>query len=441
MAPYIIHPFREHVLKIIFSALLLLLAVPNLRADSDSDSSWTPVYGLYRDISQEQSDLAHEALDKAYSGKAKETRKILSELKAMETKDTLPPLSHLISLAIDVMRHQNGDFESRDEEKALLGSIEDAAEQGRYLCERALRKEPNHPTYLLILGGIRGYLATLKIQSNPSQALNDGLQALKLLEKARQRDPRVKDSYMGTGIFNCTADNAPLFVRATLKIIGRSVSMKAGLEALRVSAYEGQYTSVASQLFLIQFLTPYDEELKREKRQIFRSLEETFPRNPYYTFLKLDEALCFYPDSFYRARTRQELETRLNAYHRSDVSARRYVELMRYQYTLLNPRPAKALSPDTSFHFRDFAFYPAFVEALRFKKQMQDSLEDEVKADRGITKALKAWRDSCVDLIAESPMNAARKRYYKWHVTDALRWKSPRRAPADSGVAPITNKE
>jgi hypothetical protein len=440
LAPYIIIPLREHVLKIIFYPLLLLLAVQAAPASPDSDSAWAPEYGLYRDISQEQSDLAHEALEKAYGAKPKESHKTLSALKALETKDTLPPLSHLISLAVDVMRYQNGDFESREEEKALLNAIEESAEQGRYLCERALHKEPGHPTALLILGGIRGYLATLKIQSNPSQALNDGLQAVKLLEKARQRDPRVKDSYMGTGIFNCTADNAPLFVRATLKIIGRSVSMKSGLEALRISAYEGQYTSVASQLFLIQFLTPYDEELKREKRQIFRSLEETFPRNPYYTFMKLDEALCFYPDTFFRAETRQELEARLGGFTHNDFTTRRYANLLRWQYALLNPKPSKALAPDTSVHLRDYAFYPAFIEALRFKREMEDSLEDPAKAGSGIKRALKDWRDSCFDLIAESPMSAARKRYYRWHVTDALRWNPKRRLVADT-VETVTGKD
>ncbi|MDB5051514.1 MAG: Tetratricopeptide domain protein [Fibrobacteres bacterium] len=381
-------------------------------------------YHLYLDLSEDQSELAHLALSQAYSANIQRARKSVAALRAMETAKHLPPLSYLLSVAIDVMRYQNGDYEDEEEEKALLKSIDDASEQGSYLCKRALDKEPDHPTFMLILGGIRGFSATLKIHGNPSQAMGDGFQALKLLERSRGRDSRIKDSYMGTGIFNCTAANAPLFVRATLKIIGRSVTMKAGLEALRVSAYKGQYTSVSSQLFLIQFLTPYDQELVREKREIFRSLESSFPRNPYYTFLKTDEALCFYPDSFYSHSSRTALASRITAFASQDFTSRRYGNLVRFQYTLLDPSPDKRYAPDTSFQFRDYEFYPAFIEALRFKRATEDTLGTDEKPPKAAILALKALRDSTIELISNSPMNPTRKRYYQWHVTDALRWPS-----------------
>jgi hypothetical protein len=285
-----------------------------------------------------------------------------------------------------------------------------------------LKKIPGHPTYLLILGGIRGFTATLKIQGNPSQAMSDGFQALKLLEKARAADSRLKDSYMGTGIFNCTAANAPLVVRATLKIIGRSVSMKPGLEALRVSAYQGQYTPVSSQLFLIQFLSPYDEELAREKREIFRSLEGSFTRNPYYTFLRNDENLCFHADSFFSRSARTSLAARIASFGGGDFASRRYANLVRWQYTLLDPAPDRRYAPDTAFQFRDYGFYPVFIEAIRGKRALEDTLEPGEKPSKAALAGLRDMRDNCLGLIADSPMSTARKRYYAWHVTDALRW-------------------
>jgi hypothetical protein len=395
-----------------------------------------PAYGLYLDIDREQSDMAHEALDLAYSADLKSARRSVAALRELEAARGLPPLSRLLSVAIETMRYQNGDFESAAEEKALLKAIAEDAEQGRYLCGEALRRRPDHPTYLLILGGIRGFLATLKIHPDPGQALGDGFQALKLLEKSRERDGRIRDSYMGTGIFHCTAANAPLFVRATLKIIGRSVNMRAGLEALRVSAYEGQYTSVASQLFLIQFLSPYDEELKREKRQIFRTLEERYPGNPYYTFLRTDEALCFHPDSFFRPETRLDLERRIAAFRPSDFAGRRYANLVKLQYALLDPDPGREQRPDSGFGFRDYDYYPVFLQAVRFKRNAEDSLAAERrsaagdaggagnrKAPPGVARVLKGLRDECLDRIAASSMNPTRKRHYQWHVADALRWK------------------
>ncbi len=386
------------------------------------DESSKTEYNLYRNVSRAQSDLAHRALNQAYSGKPKSAHKTLVVMEEMESAKHLPPLSYLLSIAVDVMRFQDGDCENAEEEKELLQSILATAEEGRRLCDSFLKKNPDHPTYLLIIGGIRGFLATLKIHINPRQALSDGFQALKLLESSRDMDSRIKDSYMGTGIFNCTAANAPIFVRATLKMIGRSVSMKTGLDGLRVSAYRGQYTSVASQLFLIQFLSPYEEELKREKREIFKSLETSFPRNAYYTFLKSDEALSFYPDSFYTTANRHALAARIAAFGTFDFSSKRYANLVRYQYTLLDPHPDKNQTPDTNFQFRDYTFYPAFIEGLRYKHRVQDTLGVGETPPKKAIADLKEWRETCLDLIGDSPMNPTRKRYYKWHVKEALSW-------------------
>lgn len=413
---------------IILNLSILLLFPADTRAEKccreavASEEPLAPTYGLYQDITREQSDLAHKALGRAYSADIKAARGIVGEIRKLEADGNLPPLSHLLTVAIEVMRYQNGDFADAAEEKALLRSIGESAEQGRYLCEEALRKRHDHPTYLLILGGIRGFLATLKIQPNPGDAMGDGFQALKLLEKAREKDGRMRDSYMGTGIFHCTAANAPLFVRATLKIIGRSVNMRAGLEALRISAYGGQYTSVASQLFLIQFLDPYEEELKREKRQILLTLEETFPSNPWYTFLKSDEALSFYPDSFFRPETRLQLEQRILSFKTADFAGRRFANLVKQQYGLLNPHPDDAFRPDSGFEYRDFRYYPVFLQAVRYKRNAEDSLAGERKPPSEVARILKDLRERCLELIAESPMNATRKRHYEWHVTDALRW-------------------
>ncbi|MDQ2999660.1 MAG: hypothetical protein M3Y08_00155 [Fibrobacterota bacterium] len=415
--------------KVPLSEKSLLAELPSPEAPADFQGG----YYLYRDLTQEQSDLAHQALSHAYSANVKRARTTVSALRQMENAGRLPPLSQLLSVAIDVMRYQNGDFQDKVEEKALLQSINDASEQGSYLCQQMLDKEPNHPTYLLILGGIRGFTATLKIHGNPSQAMGDGFQALKLLERSRGQDARIKDSYMGTGIFNCTAANAPLFVRATLKIIGRSVTMKAGLEALRVSAYKGQYTSVSSQLFLIQFLSPYEQELIREKREIFRSLETSFAGNPYYTFLKTDEAICFYPDSFFTHASRTDLAARIVSFSSQDFPSRRYGNLIRFQYTLLDPSPEKRLAPDTAFQFREYAFYPVFIEGLRYKRSTEDTLGTDEKPPKTAMAALKELRDSAIESISNSTMNPTRKRHYQWHVTDALLWSSNRKNATPRG--------
>ena len=418
-------------LFIFFSGLNLSLAssikdqdtvsVENALLDSLGD--FEPDFSLYPDLSLAQSNLAHLALKQAYGGNLARARKSLVNLKAMELERKLPPLSFLLTLAIDVMHYQNGDYANSEEEKKLLQSIDASAKESEAICKRYLDKDPRHPTYLLIRGGIRGFLATLKIHSNPSQAMSDGFQALKLLEKSREEDPRLRDSYMGTGIFNCTVANAPLFVRATLKIFGRSASMKAGLEGLRVSAYLGQYTTIASQLFLIQFLSPYEEELKREKRTLFKTLEKAYPHYGYYTFLKNDEALSFYPDSFYTSKNRSALRRRIAAFSTQDYASERYANLVRYQYTLLDSTPDKHYAPDSSFDFRDYNFYPVLIGGLHFKHLTEDTLAEKANPSPLAINTLKIWRDSCLKIVEKGPMNPTRKRFFKWHIHDALTWK------------------
>ncbi len=433
--------FRIFSLKIIkilltvrFNSLVMLLVLATLisgHAEStdpeiegmDSTLNSESSLRLYPDLTDKQNELSHQALREAYSGNPQKAHKTLATLQRLEVSKHLPPLSYLLSIAIDVMRFQNGDFEDEDAEKNLRQDIEEDAEQGLNLCRSFLDKESTQPTYLLIEGGIQGFLATLKIHSNPSQALSDGFQALKLLERARKKDSRIRDSYLGTGIFNCTAANAPLVVRATLKIFGRSVSMKPGLTALRMSAYKGQYTNVASQLFLIQFLSPYGDELVREKRQIFHSLETAFPQNAYYTFLKTDEELSFYPDSFYTKSNGKRLANRIMTFRTGDFSSRRYSHLVRYQYSLINSKAEKRLAPDSSFDLRDYAYYPVLIEGLRFKHQTEDTLGEGESPPTFAIKTLKAYLDSCKTIIDDSPMNPTRRRYYQWHVADALRWK------------------
>ena len=57
------------------------------------------------------------------------------------------------------------------------------------------------------------------------------------------------------------------------------------------------------------------------------------------------------------------------AFETQDFSSRRYANLVRYQYTLLDPRPEARLAPDSAFSFRDYGYYPVFLEGIRFKRR------------------------------------------------------------------------
>ena len=377
---------------------------------------------LYPGIARAQSDLSHKALEAFYNGNVRQSERILSALDSLEEQDTLVPLSRLLQVATCVMQLQRNDVESPAEDKRLHALIADAADDGLEACGQMDSQDPAYSTCLLIRGGIQGFVATLKIASSPPKALSEGLHALKSLEKALDADSTIDDAYMGLGIFECTGANAPVMVRATLNMLGRKPSKSQGFLYLRRAAYEGQYTSVASQLFLIQFLSPYDNELRSEKNRIFKTLKKTFPQSPYYAFLRNEEALCFYPDSFYQPRARLALERRIRGVTAREYASIRYVNLVKYQYTLLNPDPSPQYEPDTSVDLREYEFYPVFIQALRWQRKATiDSTHPPSKSDM---KRIKTLRDSSLKLLHNSGMSSTNIKLYEWHIRDALKPKA-----------------
>ncbi len=375
--------------------------------------------GLYRGIVKEQDNLAQAYLNAIYSARNTQAQAALKEMRKLERAGSLPPLSYLLEVATHVTHLQNGDFANPIAETGIRRLVRKVAAQGLSLCKIYLEKNPDHATYLFISGGIQGFMATLYIHTDVTQAITEGYHALKQLEKAFRIDPRMHDAQLGTGMFHCSVANAPLVVRGAFKLFGRGVSMHTGLQALRKSAYQGRYTNVQGQLFLIRFLSPYEDELRREKRQIFQSLERNFQGNPYFTFLKLDEALSFHPDSFFQAEVRDRIALRISTFSQEDFVSRRYANLVKMQYGLLDPNPEPHLKPDPEFKFRDYLFYPIFLEGLKVRRLLDQAPANASKAAMQIEMA--SLRDSSLSVLEQSTMTGTRKSLYAWHIRDAFR--------------------
>jgi hypothetical protein len=376
---------------------------------------------FYPGIAEEQSMRAHDALRAFYTGNLPKAHRILRALDTIEDAGTLPPLSRLLLTAMNGLYLQRDDAGSPEEAARLRSALDSAADKGIRKCaEPSMR--PYAPTCNLIGGGIRGFRAILKLNTrSPGDVLREGLDAVALLEKSLALDSTVRDAHLGLGIFHVmAASSSPRVVRAMLRAAGRGVSMEEGLEHLRRSGYEGQYTSVASQYYLIRFLLPYDLELRREKMEIFRSVRETFPLSGLNLFLQGHEMLAFYPDSFYRPRARAALARRLRAIEPKDYAGYRYLNLVKYQYTLLDPKPPQDLAPDTTFALGGYGFYPEYIEALRLRHEISEAgPEDPQRADR--IKKLQAMRKKLLARIRKADLSTPNQGLYLWHVGDALR--------------------
>ena len=419
---------RRDVSKVLFSVALPLFvalwaAPAPLRADSPPR--------LYPGVTAAQSQLAHEALRAWYDGRAGRAELLLGEMDDLEESDSLPPLSRLLRTATIGFALQRDDAKNAAEKARWRARLDSAAEAGLARCARR-PGSGSDPTCLLIEGGIIGFRAVLDLGvASPVTVLRDGLRAVDRLERALALDSGLTDAHMGLGMFHVmAASNTPAVVRGILRVLGRGLRVREGLAHLRRSGYEGQYTSVASQFYLIRFLSPYDDESRREKAEIFRSLRATFPRSPLPLFLQGHEFLCFHPDRFYGPGARAALARALRAAEadpeENRYAAARALVLAKHQYTLLDPAPAPRYAPDTSFDLGGYAFYPDFIEALRLRRELLRPARAGASPQDGAERAAKVrrvaiLREDLATRIRAADLNPRNREHLAWQVRDALR--------------------
>jgi hypothetical protein len=378
--------------------------------------------GLYPGLSPEQDSLARELIGKIWSFNWDGAEKTGRKMQKLERRELLPPLSSLLLSSACVLRIQNGEFSGKRQEKHCREELEKTAKLGLELSDPGKSPDSLLATNLMIYGGIKGILATLQINRNPINAAVEGLQALGILEKAVGKNPAMDDAYLGLGIFYCALAKASGVVRGALNLIGRPVSLEKGLYYLRQSAYNGRYTGAMAKLYLIQFLSPYQGDQTVEKSRIFKSLESSFPGNPFFVFLRLEENLCFHPEKAFDPSIRRPVRKKIASYDEDeDYSIGRYANLVRWQYRVIDPFAPPDLHPDTTFNLGQFAYYPAFLSALREKYAVpQSEIASPAVRNRRVA-LIRKIESRVLKQLAASSMNQSWRGFYAWHVRDALR--------------------
>jgi hypothetical protein len=237
-------------------------------------------------------------------------------------------------------------------------------------------------------------------------------------------EPDIKDACLGQGIFYCALAKASPFIRGALNMMGHQVSLYKGLNCLRESAKSGRYTSILAKIYLVEFLTPYMENQAAEKRTIFRSLKSSFPDNPYFLFLELEENLCFHPEHAFDPSIRRMVKRKIGTFSTGDYSKNLYSSLVRWQYLLIDPFVMSKLRPDTTFDLREFSYYPVFLSGLREKYMLQQQSPNSSSGVRQRQiKFIRRTETRSRKILEGSTMSSSWKGFYLWHIRDALRIK------------------
>jgi hypothetical protein len=379
---------------------------------------------LYPGLSMEQHSLAMQMLACFYNFDWNDADKVGKKLLRLEKKKQLPPLGYLLLIGMRVLQFQHGEYGSDHEKTDLLQEIKKLTGKGLELADPNKSPDSCRATNQFIIGGIKGFIATLDIDASPTRAAFSGFAALRYLQKALVRDSSISDAYLGMGLFNCILAKAPFFVRSALTIIGKNVSFSRGLTYLRICARRGCYADEIAKLYLAEFLSPYWGTEAAEKQEVFNSLERNYPQNPYFVFLDLDENLCFHKQTVFNFSYRTRLKNRILQFKPLDNFSKRYANLVKWQYLLIDPFPAPGISPDTSSALGEFAYYPVFLQALR-ERYLQENSDMDSKADQlRRRRYINFLGDSALRMLQRATsLPPSRKNFYRWHIHDALRIK------------------
>ncbi len=367
-------------------------------------------------IGPQQSQAAHRILDYVYSGNKEAAKNKLRELEKLESAKELPPISALIVLSAYSYWMHTASYSSQKELQQLKSEAQELATKALKKCEHILQRDPNNALYLLIQGGILGFLASLAVDESPLFALRQGYKSVKILERVLQIAPEITDAHLALGIFYCAVSNSPAFVRTALKAMGIRVSAGIGLKHLRMAAYHGQFSNVLAQIFLIRFLSPYVNELHREKTTIFIALERRYPGNAYFTFLRNDEDLAFHSEELFNNKRKFEIEKKIRRFNSVTISDRRFINLVKWQYSLFpTARTQAEMLPDIRNDHPLFRYYPTYVETLRFKYALEKEKKLLVEQDK-----LRLMQKRCLQLLDKSEMDNYKKSFFSWHLRDGL---------------------
>jgi hypothetical protein len=378
---------------------------------------------LYPGISLEQDSLALQLLRAFCEFNWAEADKTAKKMQRLEKKERLPPLSYLLQTGIRILRIQKGEYEDDKTKKALIHDVEKLVNKGLELSEPVKGvPDANVVTDKFITGGIKGFLATLEIDVNPVKAAIDGFAAQKLLQETARQDTLIKDAYLGLGLFNCLLGGSPLVLRSALSMVGKDVSLSNGINYLRKVAYNGRYTNDIAKMFLVEFLTPYLGDQAEEKKKVLRSLQKKYPVNPYFTFLELDENICFHPDEVFVFSSTGRIKRQIMRAIPLDYCAKRYLNLVKWQILLADPFSGPGMAPDTTFDLRGFSYYPVFLKAFKekylYEKETSPHQRDRDQRLRFIAAEGARARRA---IETSETMPAGLKNYYVWHVRDGLR--------------------
>ena len=170
------------------------------------------------------------------------------------------------------------DTSTEEHDELFFTKIENVIE----LCDKLLDENPENVDAMFFKGGAIGFRGRLSaMRENWLSAVDDGREALPLVEEAGGLDPHNIDVELGFGIYNYYAAVIPeqYPIVKPLMIFLPSGDKELGLKQLKDVAQHGRYTKYEARYFLMTLLYRFEKDYDAAEKYS-RLLNDDFPDNP-----------------------------------------------------------------------------------------------------------------------------------------------------------------
>ncbi len=170
------------------------------------------------------------------------------------------------------------DIDNESNDDMFFQKLEDVI----YQCDKLLEKNENDVNALFFKGGAIGFRGRLRaIRESWLKSVDDGREALPIVQHAAKIDPENKDVLLGYGIYNYYASVIPnqFPLIKPLMIFFPSGDKAQGLRQLDEVALKGRFSKYEAQYFLMTIYSNYENNPYKAD-EYANMLLQSFPKNP-----------------------------------------------------------------------------------------------------------------------------------------------------------------
>jgi len=142
-----------------------------------------------------------------------------------------------------------------------------------------LDEYPDHPEYLLYLGTTRGLKARILLgQKKWIPTLLSAYKGFRVIQKALDKDPNLKDAYLPIGIVEYYAGLSNILVKVGVELFGLDAAREEGIRKMEIAATQSPWAWTEA-MSILSFIYQFSDINNPRGLEVSRTLAEKYPNN------------------------------------------------------------------------------------------------------------------------------------------------------------------